>query len=151
SRLAACIGTMPIEKDSQSYLARVIDQLIHDLKSAETRQIRIPVEVDAAGSIAGIESLCAERQAQRVVSEALDLIEHVSPIAGPKSVRAKGVCLHPEPVNPRHPHRLAVGVHDLAAVGVPESRAAADRDLRLRRRCPGASNEGQNQICAQYY
>src|SRR6185503_16552929 len=104
SRLAACIGTMPIEKDSQSYLARVIDQLIHDLKSAETRQIRIPVEVDAAGSIAGIESLCAERQAQRVVSEALDLVEHVSPIAGPKSMRAKGVCLHAEPVNPRHPH-----------------------------------------------
>src|SRR5215471_4961676 len=116
---------MPVEKDSHPDLAGVANDLVHDLQCIEPLKIRISVEVDAAWDTPGIERLRAVREPKRVVSEALHLVEHVSPISRPEPVRAERVGFHAEPVDAGHPHRLIIRIQNLAPIRMPESVAAA--------------------------
>src|SRR5262245_66629704 len=80
---------MPVKEDSHADLARVSNDLVHDLKRIQPVKIRISIEVDAAGYAAGIQRLSAVRQTKSVVSEALHLVEHVPPVSSPQSMRTE--------------------------------------------------------------
>src|SRR5262245_26216928 len=81
--LSAGIRAVAIEEDAKPDLAAISYDLIHNLQTAQSLQVRIPVEIDPVRCDARIKHLIAEGKPKRVVTETFDLIEHVSIIAGP--------------------------------------------------------------------
>jgi len=53
---------MMVEQDSQTDLARVVDDLVHDLQAGEPLEIGVLGEVDAVGRATGVEQLIGERR-----------------------------------------------------------------------------------------
>src|SRR5215831_1146464 len=99
---------MPIEDDAEANLAALVDDLVQNLKRRQTLKIRVYIEVDAVGHAGWIQHLSTEGQAKSVVSEALNLVEHVFPITYPETVWTESIGVHAEPVDAGNPDRLSV-------------------------------------------
>ena len=109
---------MVIEEDLEPDLVGVGHDLVHDLQTALPLQVGVLRVVDAVGSAAGVEELIGVGQADRVEAERLHLIHHLLVAAGPETVRREGARLETKPVHTGDPHRVVVGVEDLAARSV---------------------------------
>src|SRR5262245_34261699 len=133
---------MAIQEHAQPDLAAVGDYLVHDLQSAQSLQIGVQVEINPVWRAARVEELIAIGEPQRVIAEALYLIEHGFVAPRPQSVRSEVRGLHAEPVDPRDAHALVVGVENLVAARVPVTFSGG---LRNRSALPPDNPQQQSQ------
>ena len=131
-----------VEDHLEPDLAGIGHDRVHDLQTTPPLQVGVLAEVDAVGLAAGVEELVAVRQADRVEAERLHLIHHLPVASGPEAVWGEVRRLEAEQVHTGDPHRLVVGVEDLAAGGAEVAgghaglrvafgdRDIADRDAR---------------------
>jgi hypothetical protein len=162
------VGTVPVEEHLEPDLAGVGDNPVHDLDRAQTHQVGVLAvrEVDAVRRRAGIEHLVAVRQPQRVVAEALDLVEHRPVVAGPEPVRRVVRGLEAEPVDPGDADRLVRGVEDLGAARVEVAGAGSaggrrpgegacrgkrDGERERRTREPGRPEDGRRSVSGNVF
>lgn len=114
------VGTVPVEHDLQARPPRVCHDPVQHLERGQAPQVGVDaVVVDAAGQGARLEDVVAVGDADGVVAQGLDLVEHALVVAGPQAVGHPDVGLEAEPVDAGDPYGLPRSVQDLPAAGVP--------------------------------
>ena len=103
-----------VENHPQADLAGVVHDRVHHLEAVAALEFGVLEEVDAIRGARGIEELVAVGQPDRVEAERLHLIHHLTVAASPEPVRGKVGRLETEPIDAGDPHRVALGVEDLA-------------------------------------
>src|SRR5262245_18010792 len=140
---------MAIQEHAQPDLAAVGDDLVHNLQAAQPLQIGVQVEINSVWRAARVEELIAKGEPQRVIAEALDLIEHGFVAPRPQSVRGEVRGLQAEPVDPRDAHLLIAGVENpiAARMPVPFSRRLRNRSSMSRNNPHQQSQRDRDDYC----
>ena len=129
--LLVCARAMTIEDDHQLPLHGAIDDPVHQLKTAESLQIRVLRKIDRVRRARRLEQLIAERKADRVEAGASDLVKHAFPGSRPEAMGCEERSLEPKPVHPGEADLCAIAVDQLAPLGPDRTQ----RRGRSRRRC----------------
>ena len=143
-RARAGVAAMVIEDDLHADLVGIGDDLVHDLERGQADEIRILGIVDALGRARGVQHVGGVGQADGVEPQLLHLLHHVLIAAGPQTVRGLVLAFKAEPVHAGDLHGVAVGVHDLVALGgQPAGVRARPGRIALQHRAVGNGHRRQ--------
>src|SRR5262249_7934221 len=112
------IGPVMIEDDPHPNLPGIGHDLVENLQTCQSLEVRIEAEIDAVGYAAGIEQLVGKRQSDRVVAQLLHLVHHALVTARPEAVWGVGAALEAKPVDPGDLHVVSLGIDDLIALSM---------------------------------
>src|SRR5690349_15167898 len=109
---------MIIQDDTESSGSCTGNDPIHHLQRAQVGEIRILLIIDPRGLYARGQHGIGEWQADDVVAQLMDLIQHISPVALPQSMWSLNLGLEAEPIHTTQAHRLSRRIQDLITRGM---------------------------------
>ncbi|GAP64010.1 hypothetical protein ARMA_2433 [Ardenticatena maritima] len=109
------IGAVVIQNHLQAPLSGAFDNLVHNFQRGQSHQIGVFGVINPRRHGARIQHLIGKRQANTVVAQRFDLIEHLFPIARPQAMHHVVARLKAKPVDPAKRHHIAIGVANLVA------------------------------------
>ena len=118
-RLGIGIRTMLIQNNEQTYVSRIIDNLIHQGQPTQPLQIRIQAIVNANRIATRIKKLVRVGKTNGIILQALDLIEHTYVATSIQPPHRIIGCFKAKPIDTSDAYRTILLIHKLRTIGMP--------------------------------